>query len=790
MTETIHERVDTGATDLQFDPDPLQRRDSLSDPLSDPLVDPLTQPLQFDEPEGEPEPEDEPDPLGPVLEAVEAFGDDSKVRGSKRSKDKDLVAIDRWCEAVLSSEGEQQEDNLRELADAVEHWLGTNAGIVKGTRGKRRQAVLRLLTALQVAELVDPDVYEPVDDFEPEPENIEVESTTDEVDETLIEALDISGGTSGMTGDLSDLHSHTLGKLTDPQIEDLDPMEGKGGGGTLNNEFADLGEGSNVLSGVLGMRLALRRFKSEESTGWDKVESIGDLGSGLGKTTHGVTKTVKGGGLLHGGGKNAKEWTQVGDSGASVADGLGFVANLISTLRSGKELGESGQTTGQEVEALTEFTSNLTHTGESGTRTALDIVKSVSKCGETELMSELATGVGALGVVAGSIEIISGTVKLLRARHTDRSLDDLEELQQRVVDDVNQAMEELDELDLWELPYEESRELRHKLIELESLMEELQRFQEMLEPAFDGLRQLSNRRMSEGKMKMAKGVLAVTGGALLLSGVGAPVALTLAAIGGVLALGGATVKWRRNKAGNRLTRLAQRLDEDGDPQGTPDEEMDYREMERRVRSAYFEHLSKVMTGGAPEGMDGGDFSDVKNFVWEDKLKQVDKSEVRSVEEPQQADWQPRSAREEAWWQTEDEQYKERPSGSRRVKLKLTPSGHKSKQAREATAFEVAEAIYKLAAPNYDPVEKTFVTVDISVLDDLDEQGEDMDTGEVFEQFKTATMHGLLAAAGITTTRWDGWWRKAGGGLNEAGDDVKRPAQGDKLFELVKKHVSK
>jgi hypothetical protein len=167
---------------------------------------------------------------------------------------------------------------------------------------------------------------------------------------------------------------------------------------------------------------------------------------------------------------------------------------------------------------------------------------------------------------------------------------------------------------------------------------------------------------------------------------------------------------------------------------------------------------------------------------------VNKDDTHPVSDIPSAGTLDRKTQEEHWIivqpRNSNVQASERPSGVKKLKFRTSASAHKSDKAKDATAVEIAQGIFSLAHPNFNPTTKTFHDAPVQVIEDQEQDP------KAIKGFKKATMDGLLKAAGITPARWFKWWEKAGGQLVESEENEPTWTEPDttKLLNAIKEHV--
>lgn len=713
------------------------------------------------------------DGAAPALSALPAvltaagFRTSSRVRTARRSSDGELKQIDKWLEqAEGATTGVERNFALDQVYDACKVWERKHADDKKGGSGTvkaRRPHIIKLRKLLATYPR----------QRQPEPARVPDNGAPAEDDNAeqafaLAGILDAVADSSGITGDYGDINLGTT-SVEGFDSSDHDSMS-RGGGGSINNQYADMAEGANAIAGIFGIAQGFRDLDEAED-GWERAEATGNTLASTGKMIHGAYKVSKGIAIESAGGADAsdsykKSMTQVGDIGAAYADGLGTVASFIGWMKSirdtRKKSKEQGGLTKQETaETTAEIASNTLSVAQGGTKTALDITKAVTQVGATETIVALSTAAAAIGLVVGTIETARGGMQMYRGWSAKKTIASTRAAQKSFLAEFHislaGAMDETVRLAYnAEIDAHEFGDLFDEWERLEAVYAELETVVRESDVAFEALRKLQNRQMEQGAVKMAQGVTSIVSGALLLSGVGAPIAIGVAAVAGIIALSYAGVGLARNSAASTLIELARRLSDDGAPKAKPDDEPSYRLMTRRVENAYYNNLRSVLENNTPFGFTDTEFRTVEQFVWDDKKDRL-RSEDRNICD----DWQTfgqltREQQKASWIQVgrDDNAKKEKPKGGSKASRAIRPSAHKSSQAMESNKLEVAEALWKLGSGTFDGT--AFVVAPVTLQGDVNDVGD----RDVVKELQAATAQGLLEAADITASRWKAWWDDA------------------------------
>lgn len=703
------------------------KRVDVDSPSGNALLDPVRQPIQRSKTDGQPD--DLPEILTPV-------GFKKQTSSTLWTRGGYLKTIDIWLQVASdASTWDEQQKALRQVAEACDAWLykhdPSRYPNQKSSIVKRRPIIEQVKQAINttpsgsIGGLGQGSVKS----------GDEKENKTTVIGETL----NFGPTVEGTAGDFSDIHGEHEGGVM-----------GKGGGDQISNhpEISMLVLG-DTFKGGLGLYTAIT---DKDKSNTEKAQLIMES---LGSAAHGITKFSKGVALKKIG-EESKGWDQVGDSGGACADGLAFVSGLISLVEGFRK--QDAVTTQEKAEAGLNRVGEITTVAQAGLKTAGNIVNAATKGGATNAVAGLATASGALGIVLGSIEMLQGGIKIYRGYNEERKLQKAQAQQQELLAGVFEKLQGLPEQLATLLASGNQAkilELARDLSRLRATFAQLQATQQEFAPAMEAMKKIQNQKMEEGIYKAAKGGTAVVSGVLLLTGFGAPIAIGVAALGGIMALGYAGLKLRRDAAASRLTTTALRLTDDGQPKATPDPQApDYRTMEKRIYKCYYNHLPEVIQGKIPPGLPINQFRDVKNFAWADKKERIGKgldkkarvndvSEIQSLSE---------DTRKNNWVEVVNGNgvvtHKEKPKGIVKVGLVVSASAHKSKQATMASKAEVVEALYKLASQSWNEQQQGFVNAPIQPIGKADP--------EMMKEYGKLTLYALLSAADINAARWKKW----------------------------------
>jgi hypothetical protein len=701
----------------------------------------------------------QPNELPPHLGA-KSFKKATSVKASKRGES--LKTIDKWlAQAENAPSYGLQQYALKQVMDACAHWLekhGRSADRGKRSVKSRRTGVKKMQISASIA-YSGPGVA----DGGARRGKATSAEDTDEVAFDLVEGLvDAVADGAGITGDYADINLDVTS--ANDFVASQHGAMSEGGSGALNSAPFDVLEGVNTVGGIMGMAKGFKDLRNTDNDAWEDAEAAGSTVASTGKMIHGAYKLTKGIAIDQGG--DSTQWTQFGDVGASFADGTGAVADFITwmkTIRDArKKSREQGGLTGKEkfdaVADTTETGLNVIH---KGTKTALDITKAATEVGATDAIVGLSTAAGAVAIVISTIETARGLLQVKRGFDASKTIKKTEARQAAIVADVQSQVSVARDATTkflvdnsgfapgFDQAYESLIEDWGKL---KTAYEGVVEIQKQSASAMKAMKQLQNRQMEEGAVKAAKGVVGIVSGALLLSGVGAPIAVGVGAIAGIIALSHAGVKLARNFAATGLIELARRLTDDGVPKGKPEAAPAYRDMEIRVEAAYYNNMVSVIKGKVPFGFEKGEFAAVEQFVWDDKknrLKSLDKTVVRGFAKVSDVS---ESAMRSTWIQVQvgTKVHNEKPKGKAKVGRAAKPSAHKSSQAMAANKDDIAVALLNLARGSFDSTTGQFKEVPINPVGDTD----------IIENMQLVTIHGLLGAADITSKRWAAWLAKA------------------------------
>lgn len=731
--------------------------------------------------------------------------------------------IEVWLKAAKDADTRQEQQHaLTQVRDACDVWL-TKYGDNK--KDKEKSAITQSRDSTkELKRLIE--VYEQPGSGPKTPEKtpeIGAGSTSQNLRDMAQEAGKGLSGALGGIGTQKDIYNQ---KNIEKGIMDEEGADIIGNDQTVG-ELEGVGHGLKAALGGYGIWGKRKDWKKQ------KAESVKGAAESLGGMAQGGTKLAKGIGIENIGDERAlkeikkissdtessnynpakaaqadKEiksmlpWKQVGDSGGAVASSLSMVAGLITFVQGCQKLKEAHTAGNFELfQAGLDRVNEFAKMGQAGVKTGLNITKAVTAGTAKTAISGMATASGITGIVIGGIDFTRGLIttisELSRQRNLKGSISLLKQQMDQLPAEVLEVQESI-KANGPNMTQEELEKLEKDLERWQTTIQELRKFDSTMQ----AMRKIQNQRMEEGVFKMAAGGAAVISGALLLSGVGAPIAIGVAAIGSIIALGKVGLGWRRNAASNRLTTTALRLTDDGQPKATPDPKAaDYRTMEKRIYKCYYTHLPEVMLEKTPPGLTDDQFLDIKRFAWSEKEDRIKSKETISFNKAEDI---PRGDSDQVrnkWLVLNDATgktiKKEAPTGFSKAGLRLTASAHKSKAAMEANKNEVITAIYDLGTGSWDKMEGKFVDAPIVP------EGADPET--IQQYAKTLTSKALLSAAGIDAKRWQMWLAQSTKAIeaenkkrmnNKNEKEKKEPLSeteqkkfgADKMRELIKKKI--
>jgi hypothetical protein len=259
---------------------------------------------------------------------------------------------------------------------------------------------------------------------------------------------------------------------------------------------------------------------------------------------------------------------------------------------------------------------------------------------------------------------------------------------------------------------------------------------------FDSLKKVHNRSQGKAALKAAQGTLSVVSGALILSGVGAPVAIGIAVLNGLISVGGMTVDYGRKSKADTLMKLAGRMDDAGSVSGSDKgEKAGYRLMEKRLTKSYYRYYDHSITQQKAPGFSSDEWDGVRNFV------AADKTFGRQKEYPNRLQARLEGRKEGIATETQGVIQAPKHEELKRAN-RVSFDAHKSEQARDTSNGELAEAIMQIASSAFDHTTQAFVPTQV--------------TGTGGGQMRSETAQALLSNIGVSESTYVAMWRKNGG----------------------------
>lgn len=697
-----------------------------------------------------------------------------------------LTTIDTWLKAVDTARTwDEQQHALQQVREACNAWLDKhNTTPQRGERSSvasRRSSILNLCQAATSAISSGGSLPSPT---APSNGGGRQVSHGKRVYEGALGLSESVAGTGGSAGDFDDA------RATDNN------GQGSGMGDKVKSDFLD---GANIVGGITDIYDA---YNDYEGSTRKKIEAVSKGGEGVGKVAHGGMKVGRGIATEIDGDKVTTGWKGTGELGATIGDSTAALSGLVVTVNGLISLKKDWQasTTNEKIAQTLDIAESAASTTQGGIKTGLGIYKSgMEFAGNTpwaDTVSAVGSAAAIAGLVAGAIQIAQGGFAIYRGLSANSNIKQAEQQQRAMIDGIATRLNDAAEGLNWMIAARKMGSeavteadldaVEQELVTLQATLTELQHAEAQYAPAMAAMKKISNRRMEEGAMKAAGGGLAVVSSALTLSGVGAPIALAIGALAGIMALGYAGLSLARNAKANALTTVAKRLTDDGKPKAKPDPDPSYREMEKRVYKCYYGHIPEVMETRKPAGLKTDDFKIVKEFAWEDKKSRVKSLDKHIVSRPAEARNLDDRILENKWIEARNSAgkptHKEKPKGWSKFNYKVSASAHKSKQATKASKEEVASALAALCLHSYDPNQASFVNAAIVPQGNADDE-----TRQAVESYGNVTLTGLLSAADITAARWTKWCQKA----QTAGKDPYDKSSGDTLAfmkDKIQSHI--
>jgi hypothetical protein len=698
----------------------------------------------------------------PVHLTAAYFKQRTFVRGARRGES--LSTIDKWlAQAETAATWDDQQYALKQVSDAANHWLKKHGddsdGGKRSVRG-RRGPVDMMETG---ASMAYKGAAAPAGQS-----GVAQASSPEGTGESQLEVagglLDAIADGAGITGDFAD-RNLALGDVTASK-DGQGTANSAESGAALNSTPFDVLETVNIVSGGFAIRDGFKDLGDEDNDALDNAEAGGRVLAGGGQLIHGAYKGWKAVGVMAGG--DSTSHTQIGDVGAAYGDGLGAISDTLTTIKGWRDAQKKGREQGgltskEKRERNADLTVGALSATQKTTKTALDITKVATEVGATHAIAGLATAAGAVGLVVSVIETVRGGLQVYEAWKTTQNLEAAEQAQSALIaktgtqiTEARAASTALVTDPAFEVTDSEFQELVDTWSKLEADYKALISTRDRYKPAMDGMKKLQARQAEAGAFKAAKGTVGIVSGALLLSGVGAPIAVGIAAIAGIIALSEAGLKLARNSAATGLIQIARRLDNNGRALGQPEDAPSYRVMEQRVHAAYYRSLEAVIKSEVPWGFEAGEFGAIKQFAWDDKKSRLESEDKEVVDGFAAVGALAAETKRNKWIEVHvgEQVHKEKPKGTAKVARALSPSAHKSGQAMSASKDDIVNALFDLGRGSFDGTKGKFkMDVPIDARGDV----------SAVENMELITVGALLAAADITSERWAAW-------LDTANDD--------------------
>ena len=683
------------------------------------------------------------------------------------SRGKYLGTIDKWLKALdAASTWDDQQSAIIQVVDACNTWLKEHGSMkAKGEASSVTHRRAPIATILQMASRLVASNAAPV-----AAPSTQTSATT----QTPAAASNTQGaGSQSVTAPKPQETRHVQGRvreILEASNESVSSIGGTAGdfddsndtehGGSVASDYLDM---TNTIGGASTMFDAQKAFRDKDAGTGDEIEAGGNFVKGAGQVGHGVTAGFKafGGSDIKGAdGKTILNGNDVaGEMGAAIGDGVATVSGTISTVKGIVDLCKDwSESTGKEkIASALDIAGNMASTGQSGVKTALGVIKTHGALAGKEVGSTaLGSAAAILGIITGSIQIAQGGFSIYRSWSANNTVKEGEAKQKEMLTQISSNIQQIkDKMPAFLAAGNASdiATVQSEMIKLGATLEQLQAAQAQAAPAMSAMKKVQNRRMENGAMKAAGGTLSVVSSALVLSGVGAPIAIAIGALGGLLALGYAGLNLARNRKASKLTTIAKRLTDDGKPKAKPDlEEPGYRAMEGRIYKCYYNHLPKVIDKTIPAGMTDDEFTYVKQFAWDDKKGRVQSLDKQFIKQPAEAQLLDDGIKKNKWVEVRDSKgqvlYKEKPKGFAKLDLTFSASAHKSKQSLNTSKDELATILTQMCLQSYDQTSRKFVNSPVTPSGNADP--------ETLKEFGMITLNTLLSAADITAARWNGW----------------------------------
>ncbi len=543
-----------------------------------------------------------------------------------------------------------------------------------------------------------------------------------------------------------------------------------------NNGFGVADGAGAAIGGVTeGIGGVMDIMNSDSAYG--KAKGVGKTVSGAGKLAGGTAKIVASAQGIAGNEAGKALSTSVSDGimgGASILGAVMDGADFVEGLTHAKDI--PGMSVEQRLSWFIARGKNLIGVAKG----SADAVNGITKAATGAANTAAATTGGALGVATGGIDVlhggymaVSGGIRKGKLTHANKTADGARDgvetllsMSEGLLADArakrtvyknkakNATKERKKALYTAKRKTVNQRvqQVKATIVELNAKKAELQAIKSESEPVMDAMRKVQNNRMKEGGFKAATGTLDVVAGALMLSGIGAPIALGISVFNGLLKLGKVGLQFGRKRKANKLMSLASRLTDSGAAKGKADDTTPgYRTAERRLNNSYYKHYSNAIEDKAPGGLSNTDWMHVRDFVQERKNNKIKLSDQKDWGTKGDADSAPSGEKQASWGRYADgsKVRDEKPGKLRRLDLFTTFSAHKSEQAQDASNADLADGVVRIAMRSFDPSTKTFVSTEVTANDPA--QG-----------VRATNARSLLDNVGVNTSIWKKMWRNAGG----------------------------
>ncbi|MEM9005869.1 MAG: hypothetical protein AAGE59_20385 [Cyanobacteria bacterium P01_F01_bin.86] len=565
-------------------------------------------------------------------------------------------------------------------------------------------------------------------------------------------------------------------------FDNANALQNEGEGTDWKNTFQGDGlQAAYMIDGAMGA-LNARADMQNMFKGRKEFQKGLKAASGLGKVARGGTATVnyfakkdkesnkedKGDSNVSAVPDEFDTIAGVAGVGAGSAYVTGSAAEAMEAINQIIDLCETwSQTTGvQKLGQGLDIAKNAAKSGQSGTKLGLAVVKAVGdfsgKTADVGVVDRMGDGIAGLGLVMGAIELAQGGFEIYRSFSTKRNIEETEKHQNEIVEGIQQNINELSSHiidDFGTVVFEDLDQILPRLETLRNTLISLNEAAVECTPAMAAMKKLSGRKMESGAFKAAQGGLNVVSNSLMLSGVGAPIAITTVTLATLMGLGKLGLqKARDNKAGT-LTDIATKLTDEGKFQKPKEDEEapKYRKMESRIYKYYYNHLPEVIEGKKTvDRFQSNEFKAIKHFSWQDKKSRIKYSEKYAITSTNEARGLSEQIRRSYWLEVQAKDskatQKEKPKRIEKAAYMISVSAHKSKQADSAAKGEVANVLYALCAHSYDRKTQSFVDAKLVPIGNVN--------ATTLEEYKGHTLRALLKATNMSDALWKKWLEKA------------------------------